>query len=48
MGLFSNNLKIQETVDKSTKVFIVTYPYKGGKSLLIGMDILKNILKNKN
>lgn len=33
-------------MDKSTKVFIITYSYKGNKSAQIGMHMLKNILEN--
>lgn len=46
MGLFSSDLKIQETVDKTVKLFAVTYPVKSGKPVSKGSLILDNILKN--
>jgi hypothetical protein len=48
MGLLNSDVKIHETLENSVKVFIISYPRKNSKQVLIGMDIVRNILKDNN
>lgn len=48
MGLVNSDLKISSYIDNSIKVFIITYPKKNGSIMMLGKDILHNILTEES
>ena len=46
MGLLNSSLKIESLKADQTELFIIRYPKKNGKVILLGKDILRNILRN--
>lgn len=46
MGLLNSSLKIESLKADAAELFIIRYPRKNGKVVLLGKDILCNILKS--